>query len=186
MAQRTLVALLISLPFVFQVSDSRARPIEVTVDGCAMLARAIYSEVSSSAIYGPGNAGPWLIEQERGDIELCEHVARTVSQAFTSAMMSAGIDVDWRRDRNDDFPAGQGHYCLHAFLSQCNPKRYPPSGSASSRDDSVVQKTWAIVAQAVMREMYNPISSDEVSFRSNDLKLRLGLSLRSISGSGDR
>jgi hypothetical protein len=171
-----------SLLITFAASDTRARPIEVTVDGCAMLARAIYSEVSSSAIYGPGNAGPWLIDQKRGDVVLCEHVAKTVSRAFTSAMLNAGIDVSWRRDRDDS----RGHYCLSAFLSQCNPERYRASGGASSANDSVVQKTWAIVARAVMREMYNPISSDEVSFRSNDLKLRLGLSLRSINGSDDR
>ena len=185
MAGRTFATLLISLLFAIQAIDTQARPTEVTVDGCAMLARAIFSEVSSSVIYGPGNAGPWLIDQERGDIEMCEHAAKTVSQAFTSAMLSAGIDVNWRRDRNDGFP-GRGHYCLNAFLSQCIPERFRPSGMASSRDDSVVQKTWAIVAQAVMREMYNPISSDEVSFRSNDLKLRLGLSLRSINGSDYR
>jgi hypothetical protein len=185
MAKRTIVALLISLLITLQASDTRARPAEVTVDGCAMLARAIYSEVASSAIYGPGNAGPWLIDQQRGDVELCEHVARTVSQAFTSAMLSAGVDVNWGPERNDGFP-GRGHFCQRAFLSQCNPERYRSSGIGTGRDDSVVQKTWAIVAQAVMREMYNPISSDEVSFRSNDLKLRLGLSLRSINGSDDR
>jgi len=182
MARRAFATLLLSLLSTFAASDTRARPIEVTVDGCAMLARAIYSEVSSSAIYGPGNAGPWLIDQKRGDVVLCEHVAKTVSQAFTSAMLSAGIDVSWRRGRDDS----RGQYCLSAFLSQCNPARYRASGGASSANDSVVQKTWAIVARAVMREMYNPISSDEVSFRSNDLKLRLGLSLRSINGSDDR
>jgi len=179
MARRTFATLLTVLLIALAASDTRARPIEVTVDGCTMLARAIYSEVSSSAIFGPANAGPWLIDQGRGDIVVCEHVAKTVSQAFTSAMLSAGIDVSWRRDREDGRP-GRGHYCLSAFLSQCFPDRNPPTAMASSASTPVVQKTWAIVAKAVMREMYNPISSDEVSFRSNDLKLRLGLSLRSI------
>jgi len=182
MARRSFATLLVSLLLTLPYSDTRARPIEVAVDGCAMLARAIYSEVSSSAIYGPGNAGPWLIDQKRGEIVLCEHVAKTVSRAFTSAMLSAGIDVGWRRDINDS----RGHYCLSAYLSQCHPKRYRDSGGTSRANDPVVQKTWAIVARAVMREMYNPVSSDEVSFRSNDLKLRLGLSLRSINGRDDR
>jgi len=178
MARRAFAILLVSLLITLPDRDARARPIDVAIDGCAMLARAIYSEVSSSAIYGPGNSGPWLIDQTRGDIVLCEHVAKTVSRAFTSAMLSAGIDVGWRRYRNDS----SGHYCLSAFLSQCIPDRFRASGGTFSDNDSVVQKTWAIVARAVMREMYNPVSSDEVSFRSNDLKLRLGLSLRSING----
>jgi len=170
------------LLLVLAASDARARSTEVTVDGCAMLARAIYSEVSSSANYGPANAGPWLIDQGRSDILVCEHVAKTVSRAFTAAMLSAGIDVSWRRDRSGR-TAGRDHYCRSAFLSQCDPDGSgPSSGSGSDAEDSVVRKTWAIVAKAVMREMYNPISSDEVNFRSNDLKLRLGLSLRSIQG----
>jgi hypothetical protein len=164
-------------------SVSQARSKDVAVDGCAMLARAIYTEVSSSAIHGPGNAGPWLIDQGRGDVVLCKHAAKTVSQAFTSAMSSAGIDVGWKRSRVDEIENGSGH-CLRAFLSQCYPDRNPRS--KSSANAFVVQNTWAIVRQAVMREMYNPASSDQVSFRANDLKLRLGLSLRSIEGRNGR
>ena len=167
------LTLLIGLP----AGDTRARTTEITVDGCAMLARAIYSEVSSSAMHGPGHAGPWLIDQGRGDIISCANVAKTVSQAFTSAMLSAGIDVNWQRGRIDGIP-GRRDYCLSAFLSGCYPDQLPPSENRANA--SVVQSTWVLVKQAVMREMHNPISSNEVNFRSNDLKLRLGLSLRSI------
>jgi hypothetical protein len=48
-----------------------------------------------------------------------------------------------------------------------------------------VQNSWSAVMQSVMREMYNPISSDEVRFRDDDLRLRLGLSLRSLGGRND-
>ena len=68
----------------------------------------------------------------------------------------------------------------------CYPDRYPLSSLASSTDSMLVQKSWAAVSQAVMREMYNPMSSDEVRFRDNDLKLRLGLSLRSVSDTRGR
>ena len=184
MVRRTFAVLLLPLLLVLTVSDAHARSTEISVDGCAMLARAIYSEVSSAANYGPGNAGPWLIDQKQDDILVCEHVAKTVSRAFTAALLSAGIDVSWHRDSSGR-TAGRDHYCRSAFLSQCSPDNDPTSGEASSVDDSIVLKTWAIVARAVMREMYNPISSDEVNFRSNDLKLRLGLSLRSIQGADD-
>jgi hypothetical protein len=177
--RRISATLLLSLLIGFTAIDARARTTEITVDGCAMLARAIYSEVSSAAIYGTGSAGPWLIDQERGDIVSCMSVAKTVSQAFTSAMLSAGIDINWQRSR-DDGSHSRRDYCLSAFLSGCYPDQLPPSTNRVTA--SVVQNSWAVVKQAVMREMYNPISSNEVSFRSNDLKLRLGLSLRSIDG----
>jgi hypothetical protein len=45
--------------------------------------------------------------------------------------------------------------------------------------------SWTIVSEAVMSDMYNPFSSDIVSFRYDDLKLRLGLSLRSIGALND-
>jgi len=179
MAKRKFAALLIALLIGIPVSDAQSQVTPISVDGCAKLARVIYSEVSASAIYGPGKSGPWLIDLDHGDISVCTHTAKTVSTAFTSAMLSAGFDVDWRRD--DDHP---GDYCWSGFLSQCYPDRYPLSSQMFNTESSFVQRSWAAVSQAVMREMYNPFSSDEVRFRDNDLKLRLGLSLRAVGVPG--
>lgn len=173
----TQIYLAMVMPFAI---NAQAQPGPISVDGCAKLARVIYSEVAAAAMYGPAKAGPWMIEQGQGDVSVCRHAAKTVSQAFTSAMSSAGYQVNWGASRNDDLE-DRGIYCLSAFLSQCYPDRYPLSSIASSADSALVQKSWAVVSQTVMREMYNPISSDEVRFRDNDLKLRLGLSLRSVS-----
>ena len=181
MAKRTFAALLVSLIVALPASEASAQLSPIMIDGCARLARVIYSEVSAAATYGPGRSGPWLIDIGQGDISVCTHTAKTVSEAFTSAMMSAGIDVNW--------PSGSrssGDFCLSVFLSQCYPDRYPLSSLASSTDSMLVQKSWAAVSQAVMREMYNPMSSDEVRFRDNDLKLRLGLSLRSVGDTRGR
>jgi hypothetical protein len=178
MAKRTFAALTVLLLAALPVERVNAQVIPIAVDGCAKLARIVYSEVASAAVYGPGRSGPWLIEQAPGDISICEHAAKTVSQAFTSAMMSAGLDVNWRRDWDYGIP-NLGDYCLSGFLSQCYPERAPLSSIASSADTTLVLNRWAVVSQTVMKEMYNPISSDEVRFRENDLRLRLGLSLRS-------
>ncbi|MDH5499568.1 MAG: hypothetical protein OEY72_00540 [Gammaproteobacteria bacterium] len=180
MAKRMFAVLLISLAAGFPVDQSRAQQIPVSVDGCAKLARVVYAEVSAAAIYGPGDSGPWVIDQGPGDIAVCAHVAKTVSQAFTSAMISAGVEVVWQRDHYDG-TADRGDFCLSGFLSQCYPNPSPPlSNSIHSANDTLIRSSWAVVSQAVMREMYNPFSSDEVRFRDNDLKLRIGLSLRSI------
>jgi hypothetical protein len=180
MAKRTFAVLLVSLCAGVPAAYAAAQPVPVAVDGCAKLARVVYAEVSAAAIYGPGKSGPWIIDLARGDIAVCPHAAKTVSQAFTSAMLTAGLDVNWRRDGNDG-PRDPGDYCLSGFLSQCYPNQRPPlSNAIYSANDTLVQKTWAVVSQAVIRDMYNPFSSDEVRFRDNDLKLRLGLSLRTI------
>ncbi len=156
----------------------------VTVDGCAKLARVIHSEVSAAAMYGPGKSGPWLIDPGQGDISICTHAARTVSRAFTAAMKSAGVAVKWHVNDAWANPI-PSDYCLNAFLAQCFPAR--SSVNAVDRGDpDFVQRSWALVAKAVMREMHNPVSSDEVRFRDNDLKLRIGLSLRSIDATSPR
>ena len=156
--------------------DARAQPIAVSVDGCTKLARVVYDEVFAAALYGPSSSGPWLIDIGQGDISVCTHAAKTVSRAFSSAMMSAGISVTWQ-----PYPRDPGDFCLSAFLSQCYPSRYPFESPGIGVDSAMVSQSWAIVSRAVTREMYNPISSDEVRFRDSDLRLRLGLSLRSVN-----
>ena len=158
----------------------RAQVTPVSIDGCASLARVIYTEVAAAVAYGPGRSGPWRIELGQGDILVCTHVARTVSRAFTSAIKATGIKVKWHREFDDS-----GDYCRGSFLSHCSPLRLSSSNRPSEFDDVFVQQSWQLVSRAVMNEMYNASSSDEVRFRDSDLKLRLGLSLRSV-GDSDR
>ncbi len=171
------VALLVALPA--QQSNAQLKPIEI--DGCAKLARVVYSEVSTAAVFGTDRAGPWTIDLGRGDLVICNTVAKTVSQAFTSAMLAAGIEVSWGRVDYGRVDHGGGDFCWSGFLSQCYPGRERLAYSTIGGDIDFVQKSWSVVSQAVMREMYNPFSSDEIRFRDADLKLRLGLSLRSVS-----
>ena len=180
MAKRNFATLIVVTALALHASEARAQQIPVSVDGCAKLARVIYAEVSAAALYGPGKSGPWVIDPGLGDISVCTHTARTVSRAFTDAMMSAGIEVYWGHETGD-----RDNYCLSGFLSRCHPNRGTRFFVGHNANTTLVQKSWAVVSQAVMRAMHNPFSSDEVRFRDNDLKLRIGLSLRSI-GAVDR
>lgn len=180
MATRNIALLLAVWVLAIAASEARAQPIPVSVDGCAELARVVYAEVSAAALYGPGKSGPWVIDAAQGDIAVCSHTAKTVSTAFTAAMMSAGIEVFWRRDSGS-----QGDFCLSRFLSQCVPNRHSRFFVGYGADTTLVRKSWAVVSRAIMREMHNPFSSDEVRFRDSDLRLRIGLSLRSV-GAADR
>jgi len=175
MAKRNFAAIVGVTVLVLLAGDVRAQQVSIEVDGCAMLARAVYEEVSAAALYGPGKSGPWLINPRQAEISECKTTARTVSRAFTSAMSSAGIKVDWGSNR-----ARNGDYCLSHILSQCYPNRDPHSSMPDSANASFVRQSWAVVSQSVMRAMANPFSSDEIRFRSDDLKLNIGLSLRTI------
>ncbi len=181
MAKWIFAALAIVLVLVLPAQQSSAQLKPVKVDGCAKLARVVYAEVSSSAIFGTDRAGPWTIDLGEGDLVVCNTTAKTVSQAFTSAMLAGGIDVSWGRGDSD-----RGDFCWSGFLSQCYPDRRGLAYSTIGGDADFVQKNWSVVSQAVMREMYNPFSSDEIRFRDDDLKLRLGLSLRSVHRGGRR
>lgn len=181
MAKRNFAALIVLSALGLTAQAASAQQIAVTVDGCAKLARIIYAEVSAAALYGPGRSGPWVIDPGQGEISICTHTAKTVSHAFTTAMLSAGFTVSWDKQFIDP-----GDYCDSGFLSQCYPDRDPLLAPTFSVDTVFVQESWMIVSQSVMREMYNPFSSDEVRFRDNDLKLRLGLSLRLAGAKANR
>ncbi len=181
MAKRIFAALFTAWLVGLPATITHAQPVPVAVDGCAKLARVIYAEVFAAATYGPGKSGPWTINFGQGEISVCSHTAKTVSQAFTLAMLSAGIDVSWGRDGIEP-----GDYCWSGFLSQCYPDRDRLRYSIYGTDSAFVEKSWAVVSQSVMREMYNPFSSDEVRFRDDEMKLRLGLSLRSVGTLNDR
>lgn len=175
MAKRIFATPIVAAVLVLTATGSEAQLTPIAIDGCAKLARVIYSEVATAAHYGPTRSGPWTINIGQGDLEICEHTTRTVTRAFTSAMLSAGLTVTWGPDgdRNGDF-------CWSGFISQCYPDRDHVGYSSTVSGSGFVEKTWSVVSQAVMREMYNPYSSDEVRFRDDDLRLRIGLALRSV------
>ncbi len=165
---------------VLLAGDVRAQKINYEVDGCALLARAVYEEVSAAALHGPRNSGPWLIDPQQADIAVCTTAARTVSRAFTSAMRSAGVEVSWGPQSSDS-----GDFCWSGFLSQCYPNRGDGFSVNGDADTLLVQRSWSVVSQSVMRAMSNPFSSDEVRFRDDELKLRMGLALRSVGAMDD-
>lgn len=175
MAKRTFaVAALLALISVGS-QPALAQPADYHIDGCAKLARIIYSEVANAALYGPGEGGPWMIEQGLGSDAQCTHVAKTVSRAFTAALGSAGYSTQF-----DNFHGDAGDACLSHYLSQCYPDRYPLTDGVGGY--GLVLRLWSAVTQTVMRQMHNPYSSNQIQFRDSELRLRLGLALRTIKG----
>lgn len=155
-----------------------AQEIDVTADGCAELARAVYDEVAAAAISGPQRSGPWVIGQPFRSASVCASTTKTVSRAFRLAMSSAGVDVRW-----SDEPMDPGDYCLSGFLAQCYPRGVVMTSGSIEPNALIVHEAWSAVSQTVMRTMANPYSSNEVRFDPDHLRLQLGLALRTIERS---
>ncbi len=90
-------------------------------------------------------------------------------------MSSAGVEVRWT-----DEPMDPGDYCPSGFLTQCYPRGAAITTGSIDPNPLPVNEAWSAVAQAVMRTMANPYSSNEVRFDPDRLRLQLGLALRSI------
>ncbi len=152
-----------------------AQEVDVTADGCAELARAVYDEVAAAAVAGPQRSGPWVIGRHFQGVSVCRSATKTVSGAFRLAMASVGVEVRW-----SDEPMDPGDYCLSGFLAQCYPRRVTMTSGSSNPNALMVHQAWSVVSQAVMRTMANPYSSNEVRFDPDQLRLQLGLVLRTI------
>jgi len=137
----------------------------IGVDGCAILASVVYTEVTQARLgYSPGSAAD-LRYTGRDDITLCNQSARSVTRAFSAALRSTNIHVTW------GFHTGyRGDYCLSHFLSQCYPRGNPAMPPLSKSERSFVMHTWAAVHDSVQSHMAQYPGSDVVRFQAGDLR----------------
>ncbi len=174
MAKRKLAFIAGAVALMTLAISARADSMAVAADGCAELARAVYDEVEAAATSGLRQAGPWVIGPPDRRVSICGSTTRTVSRAFRLAMASAGVDVRWA-----DEPMNPGDFCLSGFLAQCYPRSRTPGGG-SDPVEVMVREAWAAVSHAVMRSMANPYSSNEVRFDPDEMRLQIGLALRTV------
>lgn len=164
MTKRDLAALLlVSIATLAQASTSKAQGSFASGDGCALLADIVYAEVTAAAWYGPGGLRPLHEEARERQITVCNQTTRTVSTAFTSAMISIGEPVRW-----DRMPIDRGDFCLSVYLDQCYPDRNP-LGS--------VGNTWSAVRSTVKQAMPNGIATDQSIFNIGTLRSALRFEL---------
>ena len=153
-------------------APSNAQTVPVSIDGCAQLARIIYVEVAAALRDGPRRSGPWIIEAQSAEPSTCSTAAATSSRAFAAAMRSAGILVEWSKGLE---------VCPRAFIAQCRPQRQAVPDPMPRAYPDVVTSAWNIVSRAIMENMFNRHSSDEVRFAESDLRLQIGLRLRTMT-----
>ena len=142
----------------------RAQQAVVGVDGCAILASVVYTEVTQARLGFSSASGRDLLYTGRDEITLCNQAARSVTRAFTSALRAANIYVTW------GFHTGYGgDYCLSHFLSQCYPRGNPAMPPLSKSEWSFVTRSWQAVHDSVGYRMAHYPGSDVARFHADEL-----------------
>jgi len=152
----------------------------IGVDGCAILASVVYTEVTQARLGDLSGSGADLLYAGRDEITLCNQSARSVTRAFSAALRSMNIHVTW------GFHTGySGDYCLSHFLSQCYPRGNPAMPALSKSEQLFVVRSWRAVHDSVQPRMAHYPGSDVARFQA----ARLGRSIRRsvlAAGSADQ
>jgi len=146
--------------------EARAEQSRRHAEGCTVLADIVISEVTAAIWRGPHALGSVTDERASHGIAVCSQTSRTVSKAFSTAMISVGADFRW-----EDAPPHRGDFCLSGFLEQCYPDRYPLQSPVSS---------WSAVSATVQRAMPRGVASDQSVFSRNALRRALRAELRRL------
>lgn len=153
------VLMLVSIGALTVTNRARAQEPFIGVDGCAVLARLVYAEVTAAASSGPGGLRSWIDIRDDTEVTICNRTTQTVSRAFTSAMTSVGSEVRWGYPSND-----RGDYCLSGFLDQCYPDRSRLGSSAN---------TWNAVSGIIRQAMPLGVAIDQSLFSKDAMRLAL-------------
>lgn len=165
MAAMAVISIMSGLP-----RDAAAQDPVIGVDGCAILAILVYTEVTHAGLQGgAGELGTW---PRPGEITICNQTARRITTAYSSALRQMNIYVSWGNP-----PMDSGDYCLSHDLDQCYPDRNPYMPPLSATDRAFVAESWAAVTRAVSANMQAGAFSDVVRFERKTLQRQLRFTL---------
>ena len=155
---------------------ARAQSALIGIDGCAILASVIYTEVTEARLGVASGPGGNPLYAGRNEITLCNQTARSVTRAFTAALRQSNLYVTW------GFHTGySGDYCLSHYLSECYPAGNPAMPPFGKEDRSFVMRSWRAVQSAVQDSMALNPGSGVARFNGGELARNIR---RSMSGSG--
>lgn len=153
---------------------ARAQSAFIALDGCAILASVIYTEVTQARQGYPSAPGGNPLHAGRDEIRLCHQATRSVTRAFTAALQQSNLHVTW------GFHSGySGDYCLSQFLSECYPSGSPAMPPLGQEDRSFVTRSWHAVQDAVQGSMALRPGSDVARFSGAELGRSIRRSLYS-------
>ena len=148
------VFIVLMLMTLLMAGNARAQQPVVGVDGCAILALLVYTEVTEAGYRGARVSGD-LVYPGPDEITICNQTTRSVTAAFSSSLRHMNIHVSWGYHRRDS-----GDYCLSHYLSQCYPDRNPNMPPLSAVQRRFVAVSWNAIYGAVSRTMATAPGAD--------------------------
>lgn len=142
------------LMILLTADNARAQQPVVGVDGCAILALLVYTEVTEAAYRGVAGPG-YPVYPGPDEITICNQTARSVTAAFSSSLRHMNIHVSW-----GFHPRDSGDYCLSHYLSQCYPDRNPNMPPLTATQRRFVAVSWNAIYGAVSRTMATAPGAD--------------------------
>ena len=168
----TVVYFTVAAAFVWP-GTARAEGPLTGVDGCAILASLVYTEVTEARLGFSSRYGTDPLYAGRNEITLCNQATRSVTSAYSAALRQSNIFVTW------GFHTGYGgDYCLSHFLSQCYPSGNPAMPPLGEDERSFLARSWQAVRDSVHFRMAHYPGGDVVRFRDHDLRQSIRRSIR--------
>jgi hypothetical protein len=158
--------------------DATAQEPIIGVDGCAILAMLVYTEVTEAGLHGARAPGT-PVYPGPDEITICNQTTRSVTSAFTASLRQLNIYVSWGYH-----PGYNGDYCQSHYLSQCYPDRNPYMPPLGVEDIAFVATSWNAVRGAVKHTMATTPGTDVSRFGRESLghSIRFGLAVRPTGG----
>ncbi len=143
---------------------ARAQNLVIGVDGCAILASVVFTEVTEARLGYSSGFPRDLLYAGRNEITVCNETARSVTGAFAAALRQSNVYVTW------GFHTGyRGDYCLSHFLSQCYPTGDPAMPPLDEMERSFVLRSWQAVQDSVRYGMASYPGNDVARFEIDEL-----------------
>ena len=171
------VFVVLMLMTLLMAGNARAQQPVVGVDGCAILALLVYTEVTEAGYRGARVSGD-LVYPGPDEITICNQTTRSVTAAFSSSLRHMNIHVSWGYH-----PRDSGDYCLSHYLSQCYPDCNSNMPRPGTMDTAFVLHSWRAVHDAIRRTMPAVSGSDVARFSQSGLRRDIRQSLATYRGS---
>ena len=150
------------------VTPAAAQEPLIGVDGCGILATLVYTEVTESGLRRASGPGSTLMFPSRGDVTICNHMARTVTRAFTRSMQQMNIYISWGPHNR-----GSGDYCYSHYLDQCYPDNSPFMPPMSGDQFAFVARKWRAVRLALAPTVRAGVEGEVLRFEQRELRIGL-------------
>lgn len=168
--RKSILLVALSIATLLTTSNAQAQQPVVGVDGCAILAMLVYTEITEAGFHGVGAPGD-PVYPGPDEITICNQTSRSVTGAFTASLRQMNIYVSWGHRTGFN-----GDYCLSHYLSQCYPDRNPYMPALTAADRIFVATSWSAISGAVNRAMAIAPGTDVSRF--DPARLRHGIQSR--------